>query len=155
MYIARDLERDGYVLRSGNAVGADESFAKGVVKNAQIWLPWKDHNLEFQEERPSHDYRVIEDNDEEAFDSVNQFHPNGPNLRESVRKLMARNYRIIKGLREPNSKFVICWTPEGKEVGGTAEGMRIANHYDIPIFNLFNMTKAEVFKEIEKLNLLY
>ena len=154
-HIARDLERDGYTLRSGNASGADDFFARGVSKHAQIWLPWENYNLEYQEERPSHDYRSISNDDREAFDSVNYFHPNGPNLREPVRKLMARNYRVMVGMGGENSKFVICWTPDGKDVGGTSEAIRIAKHYDIPVFNLFNMTKADVFGEIEKLNLIY
>ncbi len=153
MYIARDLDRDGYTLRSGNAYGADDAFARGVEKNAQIWLPWKDYNLEYQEERPSHEYKVITEDDQEAFDSINHFHPNGPNLKESARKLMARNYRIVKGWRDPNSEFVIYWT-DG-DLGGTGQALRIAKHYDIPTFNLLNMTKDEIFKEIKKLHLIY
>jgi hypothetical protein len=154
MFLARDLERDGYILRSGNAYSADEAFAKGVAKYAQIWLPWNDYNLEYQEERPSHEYRTISDDDKEAFESVNQFHPNGPNLREPVKRLMARNFRILIGYGEPDSQFIVCWTPEGGEVGGTAQAIRIAKHHHIPVFNLYSMSKSEVLKEIEKLNLL-
>jgi hypothetical protein len=33
-------------------------------------------------------------------------------------------------------KFVLCWTPGGKDVGGTAQALRIARHYDIYVCNL-------------------
>jgi hypothetical protein len=36
----------------------------------------------------------------------------------------------------PNSKFVVCWTPGGLLKGGTAQAMRIAHAYGIPVFNL-------------------
>jgi hypothetical protein len=41
------------------------------------------------------------------------------------------------------------------DLGGTGQALRIAKHYDIPTFNLLNMTKADIFKEIKKLHLLY
>lgn len=172
MYFARELERDGYTLRSGNATGADQAFAKGVVKNAQIWLPWKDFEKDFQEKHPDHRYRLVGDYctcgepDDEAWDSVEKFHPNFNNMHKLVGtptekkyytflKFMARNYRQIRGLGdEPDSQFVVCWTPKGEEVGGTAQAIRIARHFDIPVYNLFNMTKEDVSKEIHKLNLL-
>jgi hypothetical protein len=36
-----------------------------------------------------------------------------------------------------------------------SQAIRVANHYKIPVYNLFNMTKDEVLKEINKLELLY
>ena len=33
-------------------------------------------------------------------------------------------------------KYLLCWTPKGKIVGGTAQGMRVACAYGIPILNL-------------------
>jgi hypothetical protein len=49
---------------------------------------------------------------------------------------MARNYRQIRGLDAPDSKFVICWTPNGELKGGTAQAIKIAKNYGIPVFNL-------------------
>jgi hypothetical protein len=40
-----------------------------------------------------------------------------------------------KRLNDPVS-LVICWTEGGKPKGGTAQGIRIAEHYGIPVFNL-------------------
>jgi hypothetical protein len=50
---------------------------------------------------------------------------------------MARNAMQVLGpdLKTP-SKFVICWTLEGKEIGGTSQAIRIAKDFSIPIYNL-------------------
>jgi len=131
--IASLLEEQGWTLRSGAADGADSAFASGVKKNAEIWIPWKSFG---QPHNPNHTYKVIDKNDKEAFDSVNRFHPNGQNLKDAVRALQARNFRQIIGKNAPNSKFVICWTPNGERRGGTNQAWSIADYYNIPVFNL-------------------
>jgi hypothetical protein len=35
-------------------------------------------------------------------------------------------------------EFVICWTSNGKDSGGTGQAIRIAKAFDIPVFNLYN-----------------
>lgn len=142
--IASILEERGWTLRSGAADGADSAFASGVEKNAEIWIPWKSFG---QPHNPNHTYKVIDKNDKEAFDSVNQFHPNGPNLRDSVRALQARNFRQLIGLNSKNSSFVLCWTPQGEVIGGTGQALRAAAYYNIPIFNL---GKEEDFNKVMK-----
>lgn len=153
--IAMSLNDMGYILRSGNADGSDQWFAKGVMDDkAQIWLPWKEFNVSFQILHPNHTYNVIKVNDREAFESIDKFHPNPNRLGQQGIKLMGRNYRQIVGLNEPDSEFVVCWTPDGKMVGGTAEAWRIALHFNIPVYNLNDMTKEEILREVEKLNML-
>lgn len=168
--LAIELDAMGYTLRSGNATGSDQAFASGATK-AQIWLPWRDFEKEFQNEHPEHRYRLVGtphcpgDDDPEAWDSVEKFHPNFDNMhklcegREAGKyytflKFMSRNYRQVRGLGEPDSEFVVCWTHDGTAVGGTGQAIRIANHYDIPVFNMFHMNGVEVLNEINKLNLL-
>ena len=134
--IASALEEQGWTLRSGAADGADSAFASGVKKRAEIWIPWKNFG---EPHNPNHTYRVISNNDKNAFESVNQFHPSGPNLSQAARKLMARNYRQIVSttIEDGNdSKFVICWTPNGELKGGTAQAIKIAESLNIPVFNL-------------------
>ena len=131
--IASILEKQGWTLRSGGAQGADSAFASGVEKNAEIWIPWESFAAP---RNPNHTYKVIDKNDKEAFDSVNQFHPNGLALRDSVRALQARNFRQLIGLNSKNSSFVLCWTPKGEVVGGTGQALRVAAYFSIPIFNL-------------------
>lgn len=162
------LTSDGYTLRSGNAVGSDQAFAIGVVENrAQIWLPWNDFNTSFQEQYPDHEYRLVSDrcpygvSDDEAWDSVAKFHPNYDNMESSGQapfrvfmSFMSRNYRQVRGWGEPDSEFVICWTHDGTDCGGTGQAIRVARYYGIPVFNLYHLTKDEVLKEIEKFNLI-
>lgn len=128
--IAKHLESKGYILRSGGAEGADQAFSS-VVKNAQIWIPW----ASFYQNK-HHDVRIISNNDVEAFDSVHKFHPNSKKLSQGGVRLMARNYRQIVGLNEDNSKFVVCWTKDGKASGGTGQAIRIAKDLGIAVINL-------------------
>lgn len=132
---AQKLESLNYCLRSGCAEGADWAFQKGVNKVAEIWLPDKNFNTCYQIQKPDHEYRIISEDDKEAFDSL-KFHPNPAALFGKVRKLMARNFRQIIGDGAPNSSFVICWTADGKASKGTGQALRIAAHYNIPVFNL-------------------
>ena len=141
--LASHLEELGYTLRSGNATGADQAFALGVKKNAQIWLPRKNFEREFQLSKPDHDYRLVSGYDVEAISSVDIFHPTPHALTERGREFMTRNYRQVIGDNEPDSEFIICWTREGKEAGGTAQAIRIAKKNKIPIINMFEFCTAD------------
>ncbi len=41
--IAQTLDAEGYILRSGGAVGADTAFAQGATRR-EIFLPWPNFN---------------------------------------------------------------------------------------------------------------
>jgi len=154
--LAKELCQMGYTLRSGNAEGADQAFACGVLDDkAQIWLPWESFNIDFQVKHSSHTYKTVQPTDREAWESIEQFHPAPNRLGQQGIKLMARNYRQVVGFNEPNSEFVVCWTTDGKELGGTAQAIKIARHFKIPVYNLYDFNKEEVLTEIKKLNLLY
>jgi len=154
--LATALSLQGYTLRSGNATGSDQAFADGVVKDmAQIWLPWMGFNQDFIDKYPDHTYRTVKlVGDEYAWDSIEKFHPKPEALNGNGRSYMARNYRQIVGLGEPDSEFVICWTHDGTDVGGTGQAIRIAKDRGIPVYNLFDMTPTDIFKEIKKRNLI-
>ncbi len=80
-------------------------------------------------------------------------HPNWAACNDSARKLHTRNvYQVLgPGLgvvsHETMSKFVVCWTKDGKASGGTGQALRIAAKYDIPIFNLFFDNALEQLEE--------
>jgi hypothetical protein len=138
--IAKYLDKIGYTLRSGHADGADQIFGIGATK-AEIWLPWKSFNS--GKKVAHHVYKVIDPNDKEAYDSI-KFHPAANTLKSSVCSLMARNFRQIIGRNnESNSEFVVCWTKDGKDTGGTGQALRIAAHYNIPIYNLYFSEKYD------------
>ena len=149
-WLAAELEKLGFTLRSGNAPGADQAFAQGVEEAAQIWLPWDSFGIDFQIKKPKHTYKVVSPSDKEAFDSVNEFHPNGLYLKDAVRRLMARNYRQCKGNKLPDSEFLICWTVGGELKGGTAQAMKIGKSLNIPIYNFFNLTCHQILDLIKK-----
>lgn len=116
--IARMLAAEGWKLRSGGAKGADTAFEDGHGDyDGEIYL--SNHCTP------------------EAMALAEQFHPAWHKCTEYVRKLHGRNAMIILGkdLATPSNK-VICWTPNGKIVGGTGLGIRIAQAYDIPVYNL-------------------
>lgn len=132
-YTASILERLGFILRSGHADGADRAFEDGVIyqQNKQIFLPWKGYKGS-----TSHFYGARED----AISSVNKYHPAPerlpPETNAPARLLLARNYYQIVGLPgDPVSSFVLCWTKDGKEVGGTGQTIRIAMDKGVPVFN--------------------
>lgn len=126
--IAKYLSKQGWILRSGHAQGADQAFERGCLDNSEIYLPWKGF------EGSDSDLIVKE---KLAFDIAEKHHPYWRNLSQGAKKLQARNSHQIfgKDLKSPSS-FVICWTEGGKMVGGTAQALRIAESWNIPIFNL-------------------
>lgn len=126
-FIAIKLESDSFFLRSGHAIGADTAFESNI-KNKEIFEA-NDASLK-------------------AIEYASKFHSNWNNCSEYVKKLHGRNAMIILGqnLDKP-VKFVICWTKNGKDIGGTGLALRIAIENKIPIFNLYD---ENTFKKIEK-----
>lgn len=104
-------------LRSGGAVGCDSEFERHSIK--------------------SEIYKANSATQESIYYASN-FHPKWSACNDYVRKLHGRNSMIILGrdLKTP-VKFVICYTFDGTDVGGTGLGIRIAQHNKIPVFNLF------------------
>jgi len=126
--IAFYFRNKGYTLRSGGASGADSAFEAGAGSNKEIFLPWKGFN------KSKNPYIEIPD---EAYKIAGEFHPVWDKLKNAVQRLHARNVMQILGrdLKTP-SNLVICWTKDGKMIGGTAQALRIAKACEIPIFNL-------------------
>jgi O-acetyl-ADP-ribose deacetylase (regulator of RNase III) len=115
--IAAYLEALGYTLRSGGAIGSDSAFEKGVYGFKSIFLK--------------------NDATPEALELSSKYHPNWNCLKEYERSLHGRNAQILLG-RKLNMPvdFGICWTPGGKEIGGTGQTIRIAKAYGIKIYNI-------------------
>jgi hypothetical protein len=126
--IATDLEKMGFILRSGGAEGADSAFESGVSnpKNKIIL-------------RPKH-------STPDAEQIASQIHPAWFACNDYARKLHGRNVQLILGerLNEP-SEFVIAWTFDGQERGGTRTGLVVAKQKSIPTFNLANADEAIKF----------
>lgn len=134
----RAMAKLGFILRSGGAAGADESFEQGVESFCktnsvsadvlrEIYLPWK----HFRKNESS-----LYGSDKAARMLAKEYHPRWDIVSCAGRDFHARNcYQILgRDLRTP-SRFVLCWTPEGKITGGTGQALRIAQDHDIPILN--------------------
>lgn len=127
--IVETLNEKGYILRSGGASGADTFFEEYANKK-EIYLPWPN----FNQHQSELNYVC-----NKAFELAEQFHPAWNMLSYAAKKLIARNgYQVLGENLDDPVEFIVCWTPEGKEIGGTSQAMRIAKHYGIPIFNLFS-----------------
>lgn len=141
MRIARYLANEGYTLRSGGAEGADLAFEKGCdMSNGykEIYLPWKGFN-------GSKSNIVVSEG--KAFEIAAKYHPYWHNLKDGAKKLQARNSHQVLGkdLNTPSS-FIICWTKGGKDVGGTAQAIRIARDNGIRVFNAGGYTTVREFE---------
>ena len=126
--IARDFNKSGWWLRSGGAVGADSAFESCAGRRAEIYLPWKGFRG-----HPSPLYHTLTG----ALDIAREIHLNWKACSLPVRKLHARNIHQVLGhdLNSP-SECVVCWTPNGKAVGGTRTAIVCAEMHDILVFNL-------------------
>ncbi len=139
--LARQLELDGWTLRSGGADGADTAFEAGVESQdrsaKEIYLPWEGFN----------DVEGIIAGTKawvEAFKLAETVHPAWRNLGQGPRKLHARNCFQVLGLDlSTPSSFVVCWTPDGAQdesdrtakTGGTGTAIVLAARHGIPVIN--------------------
>lgn len=132
MYIGKVAGRSNVTLQSGGANGADLAFERGCdsakgPKN--IYLPWKGFNG-----NPSSKFSVSE----EALVMAARLHPNWKACSRGAKLLMARNcYQILTESLSDPVDFVVCYTSDGRDKGGTGQAMRLASLFDVPIHNLY------------------
>lgn len=147
--IAVWLSEDTHVLRTGGAPGADDAFLRGWISNimegrgvAELYLPWKNFNGWGEENRAA---MLVEYPTHEAWKMASFYHPAWERLNPGPRKLHARNMHIMLGWKlDDPVDYVICWTPEGRLVGGTAQALRVAIDLAVPIYNLANEDERTV-----------
>lgn len=117
---AVSMRKNGLILRSGGAKGADSAFEDGAGKHKEIFtanghIPlWTNVMTDF-------------------------FHPAPDKLSDYARKLMNRNSLILLG-EDGNTpvEFVVCWTKNGEAVGGSGQAIRMAEYFGIKVFNFYN-----------------
>ncbi len=128
--LSKKLELEGYILRSGHAIGADKAFESGIINNV------------------NKEIFIADQATPEAIKYASNFHQYWNNCNDYIKKLHGRNAMIILG-KDLNTpvRFLICWTKNGKDLGGTGLGIRIATKNNIKIFNLFD---KEILNKILK-----
>lgn len=115
--IAVRLRARGYVLRSGGAIGADKAFEAGAGQHKQIF--------------------IAKDATEEAMAIAARFHPAWDMCSDYAKRLHGRNvFQVLGETMDDPSRFVVCWTADGKASGGTGTAIRIAEAHGVPVFNL-------------------
>lgn len=139
--MAHHLANKGFTLRSGGADGADLAFEIGCDRAngpKEIYLPWPKFN-------GSNSNLIV--NDEKAFELAEMYHPYWQNLSQGARKLQARNcHQVLGEDLETPSKFIICYTKDGKRKGGTGQALRIAEAKDIDIFDCGLYSDSDTLK---------
>lgn len=126
----------GWKLRSGGSYrGANYHFLHGatyakcgafdgdIIKPGQTW-----YNLHWLTE-------------------AQKYHPAWDECDNFTKSAHGRNTAIILGrdLKTP-VRFVMCWTKNGKAVGGTGHGIRIAEAHGIPVYNLAMMDFGQIMR---------
>lgn len=132
------------MLLTGGAPGADVAFFNGTPGQGwvQLFIPWEGFNgFTGKDEGVYVLNHMAPSLMGEAHNIAQEFHPYWDNLSEGAQLLMARNsFQILGHDLESPTDCVICWTPKGAVTGGTGQALRIAEHYDVPIINLGDLT---------------
>ena len=144
--IAAWLARQGWMLASGGADGADAAFAGGAPAGRRsLFLPWSEYNG-----CRGSDCHVPGSGELAAWMAVaSTVHPAWERCSTAVRKLHARNAAILLGpaLNRPVDA-VVAWTPGGRDVGGTGVSIRIAHMHGIPVLNLALLSPRETCRQL-------
>lgn len=132
-----------YVLRSGGSGVADLSFEEAAPR-AEIFIPWE--GFQGRDEKVTIPQR--------AYALAGRVHPAWASCSRGARAMHARNVQIILGMdcdpeiRAQRVKFVLAYAPldkESKPKGGTGQGIRTAQLFKIPVFNVAEYaTEAEM-----------
>lgn len=122
--IAKRNSELGLMLRTGDACGADMAFTKGEPHPAIYTV--------------DSFYALPEYIEREAYNMAESIHPAWHRCSDYAKRLHARNCLQVLGpdLETP-SEFLICWTPQGQDVGGTRTAIVLARNNNIPVFNLY------------------
>jgi hypothetical protein len=143
----------GLTVVSGNAIGADQAFAKGANQvdptKVKLFLPWP----KYQEEAfvDGNSIEVVYSSSLEELAA--KHHPGWNYLNQPVRKLMTRNAAIIKAAHDSTGLVIGYLDLYHKGGGGTGHGWRIATEFGMELINLADKdSKNKAVTAIEKLS---
>lgn len=134
------LSKDKWTLRSGGADGADLAFERGVpgISPRYIFLPYAGFNgSDSPHYLESYNVSTVQ----AAMKIASHIHPAWAKCSDFAKKCHARNiFQVLGPELESSStywsKFVVCWTKDGKSVGGTRTAIECARAKGIPVYNL-------------------
>lgn len=134
------LDNSGFFLRTGDARGSDNAFLKGVKheKNKKVY----DKNYY---------KRINKELWKKACEIALNNHPYPENASNYLNLLGRNSFQVLGDNLNDPSDFLICWTKDSKLIGGTGTTMRIANSYNIPIFNLDKYSLKQICNKIKEI----
>lgn len=140
------LNNAGTTIRSGGAPGADHVVTKYAEKK-EIIIPWDG----FQDLRNTDEgvylWNLSPNYKDATKIALEHYHSIGF-AKQSHRSLHSRNAMQVLGLYlDKPASFVVCWTPGGNKLGGTATAIKIAEAHGVPVYNLGNPETLNWFKE--------
>lgn len=128
--IAYRLQQLNYTLRSGGAKGADKAFEAGVTEPSMKNIFYANDTI-----------------CDAAFDLASNIHPAWDRCSPYAKRLHARNvYQVLGKTLDRPSHFLICWTKDGKDVGGTRTAIVLAREWGVPVYNLFDGKPKELME---------
>ena len=141
--VAKILSKQGFVLRSGGADGADSAFEAGVDEvdstKKEIFLPWDGFDPKRDgNKRYANGTTVFADEaSPRHIDLARKYHPKFDEMGRGAQSLHARNGSQMFGRHlDHRTDVVVCYTERGEVKGGTGQALRIAGDAGIPIVNL-------------------
>jgi hypothetical protein len=135
--IATRLESLGFTLRSGGAEGFDHAFESGVQDSKNMVIYGRDTC-----------FHVIESIWNKAVEIAMRTHPYPENAKKYIQWIGRNPFQVLGDALDDPSMFLICWTRNGKDDGGTGTTMRVAKEFNVPIYNLHDMTREEILNDI-------
>ena len=143
------LARTGWHLNTGGAKGADSAFAEGAPPGLRtLFLPWRGFNrLDGADCQHLTDFeRAV------CMDHAARLHPAWDRCSPGARLLHGRNVALILGPELGNPvDALVAWSRDGRPVGGTGMGIRIAEDSGIPVFNLATTAPRAVCERLRDL----
>lgn len=147
-HTGRAIAKKGWVVRTGDAEGADKAFRLGTNIEGgflEVYTPQESSHISY------HTWKY-DQTEEVSMKLWNEFanrsdRPRWDNMKKYTRNLMTRNVCQVMGYNlETASNCLICWTPDGVtegknttgETGGTGHAIRVASHFGVPVRNLAN-----------------
>lgn len=137
------LGKQGWVLRSGGAEGADKAFEAGcdaAQGSKKIYIPWRGFNNYVPNGVSI--MTLDQGNRDGAIDIIKDVHPAFNRLSRGALALHARNaYQVLGLYLDSPSQFLLCYAPTdrgGVPTGGTRTAWVVARMFNIPCFNLSN-----------------
>ncbi|MNW28574.1 DNA recombination-mediator protein A [compost metagenome] len=143
---AEELTSKGHEVSTGAAPGADTAAMDGAsvgdVTKLHVFLPWKSFSAGSIPKGAV--VTVYNSNLHPEWTESVRLHPKYYYLKKTVKPLHARNYGIVAHPKPVDA--VIALPRSLSDWGGTGQGMRVAEHLGI---TLYNLRVTGVIKEVD------